>query len=89
VAGSGHFGGRMAFAPDGTLYVTAGERQRGSPAQDLTQTLGKIVRINADGSIPADNPFVSTAGRADRDLVARPPQPLWPRLRFCRPPVGA
>lgn len=62
VSGSGHFGGRMAFAPDGTLYVTAGERQRGSPAQDMTQTLGKIIRINADGSIPADNPFVSTAG---------------------------
>ena len=62
VSGSGHFGGRMAFAPDGTLYVTAGERQRGSPAQDITQTLGKIIRINADGSIPADNPFVSTAG---------------------------
>lgn len=62
VSGSGHFGGRMAFAPGGTLYVTAGERQRGSPAQDMTQTLGKIVRINADGSIPADNPFVSTAG---------------------------
>jgi glucose/arabinose dehydrogenase len=62
VSGSGHFGGRMAFAPDGTLYVTAGERQRGSPAQDMTQTLGKIIRINADGSIPTDNPFVSTAG---------------------------
>lgn len=62
VSGSGHFGGRMAFAPDGTLYITAGERQRGSPAQDMTQTLGKIIRINADGSIPADNPFVSTAG---------------------------
>lgn len=62
VSGSGHFGGRMAFAPDGTLYVTAGERQRGSPAQDITQTLGKIIRINADGSTPADNPFVSTAG---------------------------
>lgn len=62
VSGSGHFGGRMAFAPDGTLYVTAGERQRGSPAQDMAQTLGKIVRINADGSIPADNPFIATAG---------------------------
>ncbi len=62
VSGSGHFGGRMAFAPDGTLYVTAGERQRGSPAQDMTQTLGKILRINPDGSIPTDNPFVSTAG---------------------------
>lgn len=57
-----HFGGRMAFAPDGKLFITAGERHQGAPAQDLTGTLGKIVRINSDGTIPADNPFVSTAG---------------------------
>jgi glucose/arabinose dehydrogenase len=56
-----HYGGRMAFAPDGTLLVTAGERHQGAPAQDLTNTLGKIVRINPDGSIPADNPFAGTA----------------------------
>ncbi len=61
-SGAGHFGGRMAFSPDGHLFVTAGERQLGTPAQDLTQTLGKIVRLNPDGSIPADNPFVATAG---------------------------
>ena len=57
-----HFGGRMAFSPDGFLFVTAGERHQGAPAQDLTGTLGKIIRINPDGSIPADNPFVGTAG---------------------------
>jgi glucose/arabinose dehydrogenase len=57
-----HFGGRMAFAPDGRLFVTAGERHQGAPAQDLTGTLGKIIRINTDGTIPADNPFVTTAG---------------------------
>ncbi len=57
-----HYGGRMAFAPDGRLFVTAGERHQGAPAQDLTGTLGKIVRINSDGTIPADNPFVATAG---------------------------
>ncbi|MDV3458680.1 PQQ-dependent sugar dehydrogenase [Sphingomonas sp. HF-S4] len=62
VGGSGHFGGRMAFGPTGHLFVTAGERQQGSPAQDLSKTLGKIVRLNADGTIPADNPFVGTAG---------------------------
>ena len=57
-----HFGGRMAFSPDGFLFVTAGERHQGAPAQDLTGTLGKIIRINPEGSIPADNPFVGTAG---------------------------
>lgn len=57
-----HYGGRMAFAPDKTVYVTAGERHQGSPAQDLSGTLGKIVRINSDGSIPATNPFVGTSG---------------------------
>lgn len=62
VDGGGHFGGRIAFAPDGRLFVTTGERQRGAPAQDMTQTLGKIVRLNADGTIPPDNPFVGTPG---------------------------
>ncbi|WP_448662413.1 PQQ-dependent sugar dehydrogenase [Sphingomonas sp. CJ20] len=61
-SGANHFGGRMAFAPSGHLFITAGERQQGSPAQDLTKTLGKIVRLNADGSVPGDNPFVATPG---------------------------
>ena len=62
VSGSNHFGSRLVFAPDGTLFVTLGERFQRDRAQNLNETLGKIVRINADGSIPADNPFV---GRAD------------------------
>lgn len=62
VADNRHFGARMAFGPDGKLYITAGERHQGAPAQDLGVTLGKIVRINPDGSVPADNPFVATAG---------------------------
>lgn len=57
-----HFGGRMAFAGDGTLFITAGERHQGTPAQDAQVTLGKIVRINSDGSIPSDNPFVGMSG---------------------------
>lgn len=57
-----HYGGRMAFGSDGRLFITAGERHQGAPAQDLTVTLGKIVRINTDGTIPVDNPFVATAG---------------------------
>ncbi|KQT32911.1 hypothetical protein ASG29_09240 [Sphingomonas sp. Leaf412] len=62
VSGDGHFGGRIAFSPDGKLFVSAGERQQGAPAQDLSKTLGKIVRLNLDGSVPSDNPFVGTAG---------------------------
>lgn len=57
-----HYGGRMAFSPEGHLFVTAGERHQGAPAQDLAQTLGKIVRINSDGTIPAGNPFAGQAG---------------------------
>lgn len=56
-----HYGARMAFSPDGFLFVTAGERHLGAPAQDLSGTLGKIVRINPDGSTPAGNPFAATA----------------------------
>ena len=57
-----HFGGRLVFNRDGTLFITSGDRQRFDPAQDLGSTLGKIVRINADGSVPQDNPFVKETG---------------------------
>ncbi len=60
-----HFGSRIVFAPDGTLFLTLGERSilpGRVQAQDLNSHLGKVVRINPDGSVPADNPFV---GRAD------------------------
>ncbi|MDH4025309.1 MAG: PQQ-dependent sugar dehydrogenase [Desulfuromonadales bacterium] len=58
VTGGGHFGSRIAFRSDRTLYVTLGERQKFTPAQDLTTTLGKVIRINRDGSIPPDNPSI-------------------------------
>jgi aldose sugar dehydrogenase len=58
VDGPNHFGGRLVFAPDGKLFVSLGERFTFTPAQDLSNDLGKIVRINPDGSVPKDNPFV-------------------------------
>lgn len=58
IDGGNHFGSRLAFAPDGKLFITLGERFQFGPAQDLSNDLGKIVRINPDGSIPEDNPFV-------------------------------
>jgi glucose/arabinose dehydrogenase len=63
VGGSNHWGSRIVFRADGTLFVTLGERfNHSDKAQDLSGTLGKIVRINADGSAPPDNPFVNRAG---------------------------
>lgn len=56
VTGAGHFGSRLVFARDKTLYISLGDRQKFSPAQDMAQTIGKIVRINRDGTIPKDNP---------------------------------
>lgn len=57
VEGRGHFGHRLAFSPDGYLFITNGERQKFTPAQDDNQTLGKIVRLSDAGGIPSDNPF--------------------------------
>ena len=53
-----HFGSRIAIAPDGKLFITLGERFQMQYAQDLSRHWGKVVRINADGSVPPDNPFV-------------------------------
>ena len=63
--GDKHFGSSLAFAPDGKLFITLGERSdkpMRPQAQDLGSHMGKTIRINADGSIPADNPFVRQAG---------------------------
>ncbi|OJH37253.1 PQQ-dependent sugar dehydrogenase [Cystobacter ferrugineus] len=60
-----HAGGRLVFTPDGKLFVTLGERsvlEGRKQARDLKSHFGKIVRINPDGSVPQDNPFVKNAG---------------------------
>ena len=69
VGGDGHFGSRLAFRSDKTLFVTLGERQRDDPAspgtgnaQNLATTLGKVIRIHRDGSIPTGNPVFGVAG---------------------------
>lgn len=62
VEGGSHFGSRLVFARDGTLFVTQGDRGRRERAQDLSSGLGKIVRLNSDGSVPKDNPFVGRSG---------------------------
>jgi glucose/arabinose dehydrogenase len=74
VASSAHFGcriaeGRKAGRPDGTLFLTLGERfSRKEDAQRLDNHLGKVVRIHKDGSVPADNPFNTPAARRDGAL---------------------
>jgi aldose sugar dehydrogenase len=64
VSGEGHYGHRLAFGPDGHLWITSGERQKFDPAQDMSTNLGKIVRLRDDGSVPNDNPFISQGGVA-------------------------
>jgi glucose/arabinose dehydrogenase len=62
VSGQGPYGHRLVFAPDGHLFISSGERQHFDPAQDMQSNLGKIVRLNDDGSVPDDNPFADRGG---------------------------
>ena len=58
-SGQGHYGHRIVFGPDGKLWISSGERQQFDPAQDMKSNAGKIIRLNDDGSIPAENPFMN------------------------------
>jgi glucose/arabinose dehydrogenase len=64
VSGSGHYAYRILFGPQGYLWISSGDRQKFDPAQDMGGNLGKILRLNHDGSIPADNPFFDRGGVA-------------------------
>lgn len=64
LGGDGHFGHRIAFGPDGLMYVSSSERQHFDPAQDMSGNLGKIVRLNDDGTPAAGNPFAAQGGVA-------------------------
>lgn len=59
VDGGGHYSGRIAFAPDGHLFFTNGDRQKFTPAQDPKVTLGKVLRLNDDGTPAAGNPLAA------------------------------
>lgn len=61
--GRGHYGHRLLFSPDGRhLFISSGERQEFTPAQDMGANLGKILRLNPDGTVPVDNPFADRGG---------------------------
>ncbi len=65
-----HNGGALHFGPDGKLYIAVGENANGSLAQSLDTVLGSILRINADGSIPTDNPFYNVTTGINRSIWA-------------------
>ena len=58
VVGFGHYGHRLLFDDGGYLWISSGDRQKFTPAQDMQTNLGKILRLHEDGSVPDDNPFV-------------------------------
>ena len=64
VEGDGHFSHRIAFGPDGYLYLTSGERQKFTPAQDTTVNLGKVLRLTDEGAPAPGNPWASRGGVA-------------------------
>ena len=68
---AGHQGGALRFGPDGKLYVSIGEQTAGEPSQKLDTLQGKILRLNRDGSLPEDNPFLGQTTGKYRAIYAR------------------
>ena len=64
VSGQGHFSHRLAIDSARKLWITSGDRQKFDPAQDMGTNLGKLIRLNDDGSVPSDNPFFAQGGVA-------------------------
>ena len=65
-----HNGGALAFGPDGKLYAAVGENANSANAQSMNNVLGKMLRLNADGTIPTDNPFYRSAAGRNRAIWA-------------------
>ena len=76
VSGNGHYSHRLAIGPEGHLFITSGDRQKLIPAQALDQNLGKVIRVNQDGSIPEGNPFADRGGVAEQFLTIGHRNPL-------------
>jgi uncharacterized protein (TIGR03437 family) len=70
LSATNHNGGAIHFGPDGKLYIAVGENAVPSNSQTLANRLGKVLRINSDGSIPSDNPFFNTATGVNRSIWA-------------------
>ena len=62
LTGNGHYSHRLAISPDGYLFITSGDRQHFNPSQNMAMNVGKIVRLNQDGSVPESNPFFASGG---------------------------
>ena len=65
-----HNGGGLVYGSDGKIYASSGENANGANAQSMTTLLGKVLRINPDGTIPTDNPFYATATGQNRAIYA-------------------
>jgi glucose/arabinose dehydrogenase len=70
LGGTIHNGGAMAFGPDGKLYIAVGDGANSANSQNFNNLLGKVLRINPDGSIPTDNPFFTQAAGRNRAIWA-------------------